>query len=876
MPNLSSSSSSHGRLAAPNTGGSTPPRTRPGRPAASPLLRSRTPPRVSKNESQNVVVLLSSSDDEEGEEADSESSNTAKNGEESDDESQFASSDSESESGTSESGIGNANDAAPGAAAALAAAPAVSQPQPNNQNQHQNQKVDRVNSLDSDGESSSGPELTADFLRDIRRAVRTGGGEAELRNKLVDAGVLKRKQPDPVAAESEQEDLVEGDEPKYLSDEDSQSSCSDHDSESLLEGDLEEEDDGLQPDEFPNPGGLQPGDKGFVKFLHTGTFFKTFAFKKLDPGASAADKLVQLLPHQKALLYLFETGRCTRMVVDHRTGSGKTRTQIAMLSADYAIARAKVIVLPKRHHVENLVKEFLTWPNIWRDFFAASCAESVYELLGTNNWVAKKEEKWKVNMTAQLCSQFCDVVGLKGQIVQGKVKSGWAANFEMDKGITPPAAPLRIFSYATAGGRAMGYNREGLKTQAVDPALKFRLNPENALAGKLVIMDEAHNLIRPTEERFKLPLQRLREAISSTSARGTKSKPGTWVYLMTATPVIVGQNPRALLDIVKGKGRDDRTDEGFISTMHEELKEHYPRVVMNRPDVDKKLGSGLQLSGSLPVGLKGRSAARYVLKHAVEVGDQDAQRVKKLSVYTVSALPPQTIGKMEDAQLIELRKELCPKICKVISMTRERSLKTLVIVARRTGFLAAKRLLEHAFPGKVAFFEDLSRFNCGETNLRGEKFVIMLATREECGEGIEFRGVRDFHALDIPLSATEYAQLCGRAVRMGSHSGLPKADQTVSIYLHKAKLPKWSGVTRSRVVALARSRKYRDEYKTGLRYWSQHDEPPKGVRTCGDEAPTSTIDSQLVKDLEKSLKKKTKILDRMRAAAVDFGLYAQR
>ena len=66
------------------------------------------------------------------------------------------------------------------------------------------------------------------------------------------------------------------------------------------------------------------------------------------------------------------------------------------------------------------------------------------------------------------------------------------------------------------------------------------------------------------------------------------------------------------------------------------------------------------------------------------------------------------------------------------------------MVARRTGYRACLLLLEEEFPGEVATYCEEAEFNNETTNARGEWKLIMLATVEECGQGIQLVLVKLF------------------------------------------------------------------------------------------------------------------------------------
>mmetsp|Transcript_69054 Transcript_69054/g.174450 ORF Transcript_69054/g.174450 Transcript_69054/m.174450 type:complete len:508 (+) Transcript_69054:1-1524(+) len=87
--------------------------------------------------------------------------------------------------------------------------------------------------------------------------------------------------------------------------------------------------------------------------------------------------------------------------------------------------------------------------------------------------------------------------------------------------------------------------------------------------------------------------------------------------------------------------------------------------------------------------------------------------------------------------------------------------------------------------------EEISAFNSPETNLRGERYRVLVADASTCSEGVSFFGVRRVFLADVPSTPSALVQAVGRAIRMYSHAGLPVEDQTVSTYLYVAGFPSW-------------------------------------------------------------------------------------
>lgn len=70
------------------------------------------------------------------------------------------------------------------------------------------------------------------------------------------------------------------------------------------------------------------------------------------------------------------------------------------------------------------------------------------------------------------------------------------------------------------------------------------------------------------------------------------------------------------------------------------------------------------------------------------------------------------------------------------------------------------------------------------TNLRGEVIRILMITQSGA-EGISLRNVRQVHILEPYWNEIRVKQVIGRAVRAGSHLGLPEDERHVDVYLYQ-------------------------------------------------------------------------------------------
>jgi hypothetical protein len=245
-----------------------------------------------------------------------------------------------------------------------------------------------------------------------------------------------------------------------------------------------------------------------------------------------------------------------RFLVNHGTGIGKTRSMIEMLHDSFRWQMAKVVIVPKQPVVTNFLFEIVQWPSHWRDFWATLHPIDA-NLSAGGVWTARRGMKWRPDrLSMDARSALRDALALKGGLRNGRFSQRYntCGNFrDKHPDLLLPGGPLRIMNYARAGGRAMALD-------TLDPVLKFGIEHISGASyptsltpwsGKLVMLDEAHNLTTPCK-RFEEALTALREALLTLS-------PASILVALRATA------DRALVDIVKGVRADRLNDEGFLS-----------------------------------------------------------------------------------------------------------------------------------------------------------------------------------------------------------------------------------------------------------------------------------------------------------------------
>jgi hypothetical protein len=147
------------------------------------------------------------------------------------------------------------------------------------------------------------------------------------------------------------------------------------------------------------------------------------------------------------------------------------------------------------------------------------------------------------------------------------------------------------------------------------------------------------------------------------------------------------------------------------------------------------------------------------------------------------------------ARILENTEEFAPKFQAIANAVQESTLKTLVLVARDTGYSALVAYLQQVGAKSnprfaVATTDQLAEFNSAG-NLRGECYRVLVADSTQCSEGVSFFAVRRVFLADVPDSPSQLVQQCGRAIRMYGHHGLPEEEQSVTTTMFVAGVPHW-------------------------------------------------------------------------------------
>ncbi|CAD7952248.1 unnamed protein product [Amoebophrya sp. A25] len=631
---------------------------------------------------------------------------------------------------------------------------------------------------------------------------------------------------EPTAAERQIGNRAEGNDLRLLDDEDEESSDAESD---LAQDFIDEEeetgaeslDDSAGPDlsHLPPvsqevvPAEGQPrncprqGQRGFNRFyrslLQEEGFFN-------DRPANNGEESLQLLPHQEVVLYGLHSGFTPRILVDHRTGAGKTLTMIKTLDTFLMCPWPKIVILPTETLRRNFLQELIKFPSSVRRFWAAYYPQAAAEACGCDNWASPGRINAIWTPKRGMIQSMSDLIALKGKLRSNAIRPrALEEHAEAYPGIQMPRAPIRIMSYGRAGGSAM---------QPSNPDVVLRFGKEAPPEGEewtasalwsnaVVLLDEAHNVSR-SNSQYATQLERLRKALQSTSSRDTR------VAMFTATPAgdrcetarCVQEGTKMLLDALKGRPDAPRVcDEGFVSHFDQQ-DGNFPSVRSVRQQGETLLGNVRSYKKAVVrrVTMGSAVALRYARTHLVTQGSTSSTLTieRRKRARCGMWLPPQSATRAENVEFLSgtLAAEYATKAYEAGREICRKKQKSLVLCRKRDGLKATALVLRSQLEPlgfNVKVLTDKSQaaaamqdFN-SQNNVYGERVLVLIADVESCGEGVSFFQVRHCHILSLPESATEFHQWLGRCNRYQSHQALPAAaDKTIQYYLYVAELPK--------------------------------------------------------------------------------------
>lgn len=561
----------------------------------------------------------------------------------------------------------------------------------------------------------------------------------------------------------------------------------------------------LQMPEVWPTNGPQPGQVEFNSHAA-----KALAKANLGSPRSPFAGLGMRLHQESAAFLLHPHSPVQRLLVDHATGTGKTLIILRMLDNYFDDPRPKVVIFPKDRVCDNFYQELLKWPTRWRHYFCFNRPSDACLASGAKDWRRKKNDVWDVNndrsraeaktrgvrlekIIRDLIDSVRDVLEMKNSIRNGKLKSKEARIFlETNPGAPLPRAPLRAFRFTTAGGGACELGRDGWPQS---PILKvgFDTNELNPYSGKVVIMDECHNLVRPTPV-YEEQLGRLRIFLHSSTR--------TVLAGFTGTPVgNEAKEGRLLLEVIKGeKTKEFQADEGFISSFHARASDDFPREVPVQGVPDGVLHEGMLSSLVKRHSMHGEALKRYLLKDVeFQITPRllllpEEKRLARLANYTNMHVHYGSYYGKNRENLLANVKDHAPKFHAIAKSVVKGKEKAVVMLTREMGYKVLLEVLRKTGKNKgfkVATLDELSDFNDPKRNLRGERFRIMVVESSQAGEGVQFKHVRRLYLVDVPLRHSDVVQRASRCVRMGGHAELPVEERQLAVEMHLVQFPKF-------------------------------------------------------------------------------------
>ncbi len=296
---------------------------------------------------------------------------------------------------------------------------------------------------------------------------------------------------------------------------------------------------------------------------------------------------------------------------------------------------------------------------------------------------------------------------------------------------------------------------------------------QNLYDDTIVLLDEAHNAVKE-QSQYRVQLEKLCDALKRTNEN-------TRVVFLTATPApavscgnqaVNGRsavNPQKLLNLVKG-ARDvllSRTNEGYVS--HYDGLVGFPKILTTKR---YRYGLGFQESAMGTVGKLPYRVANVVrvpmgsgvylryLRTWMALSDHnslgDPASKKRLLARGVVWMPPQSASREDQkAKLFSTSEDhnssveaFASKVYRVGDRVREMELKALVLVSKQQGFntvvdilgemVGKTRVLSLREKSQVA--GTMEKFNA-DNNLRGQKYLVLVADTDTCGEGVSFMSV---------------------------------------------------------------------------------------------------------------------------------------
>lgn len=537
---------------------------------------------------------------------------------------------------------------------------------------------------------------------------------------------------------------------------------------------------------------MTQGSVGFNEYATKHMRAAGIHFEASDLACPVAGQGFKPSPFQHVPAYLLHPELpIDRMLLAHRTGTGKTYTLILILDNYFMDSRSKVAIFPNQKVALNFYTEIMKFPSRYRDYVERETGIKYADIKSAG---------------IDPVTGDIDLDSKKVQQILEKVKHTLAMTGKLSLTGTPghPGAPIRSLQYVVAGGNTV-LGKPGAREPA-NPLFKRQYDGKNAYSNMIVVMDEFHNLNNPDAEARKyLPnLMRLREALIAAE--------NSVIIGATATPIVLEvDDAKRNIAILRGeKYARAPTNEGFVSYYQDLSPKVFAKVLPNG-------APPLNFPRIIDVELQGDNLNAYndaEKKVAKNVRDEERLmlRIHNYSSFSMTMRAP--IQKSTDKLWQSLAKNAesaASKLAAVLKYVREhKSGKILILCHRSAGFRALRALWEineradscdkdckNKCPSACWITmglgkeekEDtaaLARYN-DENNKNGERVRIAIVDAQQYEAGTSFFGVRHLLLVDVPVTWASWMQRIGRALRFCGHNNLESASRTVSIVMFVAK-----------------------------------------------------------------------------------------
>eukprot|EP00929_Paragymnodinium_shiwhaense_P096688 TRINITY_DN5837_c1_g2_i1.p1 TRINITY_DN5837_c1_g2~~TRINITY_DN5837_c1_g2_i1.p1 ORF type:complete len:2305 (-),score=805.31 TRINITY_DN5837_c1_g2_i1:211-7125(-) len=522
----------------------------------------------------------------------------------------------------------------------------------------------------------------------------------------------------------------------------------------------------------------------------------TLVMQKSGIGASRLQKTFDtdaacppLQPHQEAVGFLLHPkSPVSRLLVDHPTGSGKTREMIKVLDNYFYDPRPKVPIFPKDPVCRNFYAELLRWPSRYRDYFCCEKPADAAIASGRPDWKEVRVYMWDLSgllesEVRRLVYSIREVLEMKGMFWMGKVRRSYRVAFnKKNPGESMPFAPLRALGYTSAGGSFSSISEANGRPMSSLMKIGYETGSGNVYCNKVVLMDEAHNLVR-SQTQYEDQLNRLKSLLFRAK--------NLVLAGFTGTPILNEPSEgRQLLDVIKGEGALD-ADDGFLSSFPFRPQPLFP-MSLPRGIPDAVLTLQRRRALVQKVEITGETLKVYDWKKRIGLPARRLRAYCNVCTWHGSFHEGKQGTKVK---ILTFPEDHCPKFLAIAKAVCSSPEKAIVLTARQNGYIVMLELMRFLAakndpPFGVATMEELSEFN-HVSNLRGEVFRVLVADAAQCSEGVSFLSVRRTFLSDVPVSPSAFIQQCGRAIRMYGHRGLPEEEQVVNNQLYVSTFPKW-------------------------------------------------------------------------------------